>query len=197
MPKRRSTVKTHLLSISAFCLVTLFSSTLWASDVDKLAEGQAAFNAGNYQLAFAKWSALATTGHSDAQVFIGLSYANGWGVEKNPKLASVWYQKAAKNENPSAQFLLGIYYVTGDDNQETATGLMWLRRAAANGDESAQRFLDKARARGWFKELEPAKKSKPRKDNETAATATKQRVAIAASSATDNTPLSSSPISGL
>lgn len=158
MPGSRSTVKTlprRFIANAAFCLAALFgSAALWAADMDGLAEGQAAFNAGNYPLAFAKWSELATTGHPEAQVFIGLAYANGWGVAKNPELASVWYQKAAKKENPSGQFLLGLYYITSSDKLETATGLMWLRRAAANGDDSARRFLERAHARGWFKDLE-------------------------------------------
>lgn len=158
-PRRR-------IAISAFCLAALLgASAPWAGDMDGLSEGQAAFNAGNYKLSFAKWSELATTGHPEAQVFTGLSYANGWGVAKNPKLASVWYEKAAKKENPSGQFLLGLYYVTSSDKLETATGLMWLRRAAANGDDSAQRFLERARERGWFKDLElkqsPAKAAPP------------------------------------
>lgn len=157
MPGSRSTVKAsprRFFALSAICLAAMLASaTLWAGDRDGLAEGQAAFNAGNYQLSFAKWSELATTGHSDAQVFIGLSYANGWGVKKDTKLARVWYEKAAKNDNPSGQFLLGVYHISSDDKMEVATGLMWLRRAAANGDDSAKRFLDRARERGWFKDI--------------------------------------------
>lgn len=152
------TPPTRFIALPAFCLAALLAASApWASDMDGLSEGQAAFNAGNYALAVAKWSELAATGHSDAQVFIGLSYANGWGVEKNPELASVWYQKAANSENPSGQFLLGLHFIkgsiTGSSNPETATGLMWLRRAAANGDDSAQRFLERARERNWFKGL--------------------------------------------
>jgi TPR repeat protein len=145
----------RLLSTALFACLLSLALPLWAAEADPLAAGQAAFNTGDYALAFAKWSELATTGHSDAQVFIGLSYANGWGVAKSPKLARLWYQKAAANGNPSGQFLLGLYYIGSEDMAETATGLMWLRRAAANGDVSAQRFLKKARARGWFKELTP------------------------------------------
>ncbi len=115
----------------------------------QLEDGQAAFNTGNYDLAFSLWQTRATQGHSDAQVFVGLSYANGWGVDKNTKLASHWYQKAAKNNNASGQFLLGIYLISGKD-ADLPTGVMWLRRAAENGDTSAQGFLKKAERRGWF-----------------------------------------------
>jgi len=115
----------------------------------RLQDAQAAFNTGNYDLAFSLWQTRATQGHSDAQVFVGLSYANGWGVDKNTKLASHWYQKAAKNDNASGQFLLGIYLISGKA-ADLSTGVMWIRRAAENGDTTAQGFLKKAKRRGWF-----------------------------------------------
>ena len=115
----------------------------------RLQDGQAAFNSGNYDLAFSLWQTRATQGHTDAQVFVGLSYANGWGVDKNTKLASHWYQKAARNDNASGQFLLGLYLISGKD-ADLPLGVMWLRRAAENGDTSAQGFLKKAKRRGWF-----------------------------------------------
>ncbi len=118
----------------------------------QLQDGQAAFNTGNYDLAFSLWQTRATHGHTDAQVFVGLSYANGWGVDKNTKLASHWYQKAAKNDNASGQFLLGLYLITGKD-ADLPMGVMWLRRAAENGDTSAQSFLKKAKRRGWFDKI--------------------------------------------
>ena len=105
-----------------------------------LQDGQNAFNAGNYDLAFAHWQTLATQGHADAQVFVGLSYANGWGVDKSTKLASHWFKKAALSENASGQFLLGLYLITGKD-ADLPLGVMWLKRAAENGDESARRFM--------------------------------------------------------
>ena len=128
----------------------------------RLQDAQAAFNTGNYDLAFSLWQTRATQGHSDAQVFVGLSYANGWGVDKNTKLASHWYQKAASNNNASGQFLLGLYLVTGKD-ADLPTGVMWLRRAAKNGDTSAQGFLKKAKRRGWFDKVPQIRKEKHKK----------------------------------
>jgi len=126
-----------------------------------LQDGQDAFNHGNYNLAFARWQTLATQGHADAQVFVGLSYANGWGVDKDTRLASLWYKKAAMKENASGQFLLGLYLITGS-NADLPKGVMWLKRAAENGDESAKRFLKKAESRGWFKNVPSVETSKPR-----------------------------------
>lgn len=128
-----------------------------------LDDAQAAFNEGNYGLAFTLWSTRATQGHSDAQVFVGLSYANGWGVDRSPKMASLWYKKAALNENPSAQFLLGLYLIS-EKEADLSTGVMWLHRAAENGDNSAKRFLKKAKAHHWFKNV-PRKEYKSQAQN--------------------------------
>ena len=125
----------------------------------QLKDGQTAFNSGNYDLAFSLWQTLATQGHSDAQVFVGLSYANGWGVDKNTKLASHWYQKAAKSDNASGQFLLGLYLIGGNEI-DLPVGVMWLRLAAENGDTSAKRFLKKAKRRGWFDKVPKIKQEK-------------------------------------
>jgi TPR repeat protein len=138
--------------LAACCF--LFSANVSAGDLDKLADGQAAFNAGDYTLSFSLWSTLATEGNADAQVFVGLSYDNGWGIQQNPQLARVWYKKAAKNNNRSAQYLLGLHFIQGT-NAERAKGLMWLQRAADNGDSAAQQFLKKGKKRGWFKGITP------------------------------------------
>jgi TPR repeat protein len=124
-----------------------------AVEVYDLSQGQAAFNAGNFNQAFKLWKALADQGHHGAEVLVGLAYANGWGVEKDMRTASRWYKKAAEKNNPSGQFLLGLHYVSQRE-AKTAAGLKWLRKAAANGDDSAQRFLDKANARHWFDDVE-------------------------------------------
>jgi len=126
-----------------------------ADEMVALQDGQNAFNRGDYISSFSLWSTLATQGHADAQVFVGLSYENGWGTPKNTTLAEIWYQKAARNNSAAGQYLLGLRYIRGADVNR-AKGLMWLQRAAANGDNSAQQFLDKGEKRGWFTGLTPA-----------------------------------------
>lgn len=149
-------------TIGSFLLACCFvlSANVFAEGLDKLAVGQAAFNAGNYQLSFSLWSNLATQGNADAQVFVGLSYDNGWGTKRSAQLARIWYQKAAKNNNSSAQYLLGLHFIQGT-NTERAKGLMWLQRAASNGDSAAQQFLQKGKKRGWFKGIVPATEPTP------------------------------------
>lgn len=175
-----TTIKRPILTFLTTALLGLASAAVFAQEpaqesvapapqaaeatlaVADLSQGQAAFNAGDYGTAFKLWRQLAEQGHNEAQVFVGLAYANGWGVDKDMTAASEWYQKAAEQNNPSGQFLLGLHYLTVKLTQNqvslqqdnTATGLQWLRKAAANGDTSAQKFLDKAKARHWFDDVE-------------------------------------------
>jgi len=146
---------------SAFLLACfLFAAgNVSAEKVASLEDGQVAFNAGDYTLAFSLWSTLATQGDTEAQVFVGLAYDNGWGTPRSAPLARVWYQKAARNDNSSAQYLLGLQFIQGT-NAERAKGLMWLQRAADNGDRAAQQFIQKGKKRGWFKGI-PALEAVP------------------------------------
>lgn len=146
----------HLISRIVF-LCIVFALTANASEPvseNPLNKGQAAFNAGDFKSSFALWQTEATNGNPDAQVFVGLSYANGWGVRKNTDLASIWYLKAAKNNHPVAQLLLGLHYIQ-KSGADRAAGLQWLQRAADAGDATAQEFLRKGRSNGWFNDIHP------------------------------------------
>ncbi|HEC19820.1 MAG TPA: sel1 repeat family protein [Gammaproteobacteria bacterium] len=167
--------RTGVLFIVLLIVLLAMPGIALAQDLDALAEGQAAFNAGDYELSFSLWSTLATQGNTTAQVFVGLSYDNGWGTPRSPQLARVWYRKAAKKDNPSAQYLLGLHFIQGT-RTERREGLTWLRRAAANGDAAAQRFLKKGQQRGWFKDIPPENPPAAKKK------ATVQTVALAPSS---------------
>ena len=130
------------------------ASIAYAEKLESLSEGQEAFNNGDYVKALQLWQRLAQEGQPEAQVFVGLAYANGWGVKKNLEEASNWYMRAAENNSPSGQFLLGLHYVTTGVNQyDVRVGIKWLKRAADNGDKQAIQFLKKAKRRNWFSDL--------------------------------------------
>ena len=148
----------HLLKVAKFgtlVLMLLCSFTVFSAEkLESLSEGQRAFNEGNYAKALELWQKLAQDGQPEAQVFVGLAYANGWGVKKNLDEASNWYMRAAENNSPSGQFLLGLHYVTTGINQyDVRVGIKWLKRAADNGDKQAIKFLKKAKRRHWFSDL--------------------------------------------
>jgi TPR repeat protein len=147
-----------IAKISTLVLALLGVSPAFSAEkveaLDSLAEGQLAFNNGDYAKALELWQKLAQDGQPEAQVFVGLAYANGWGVKKNLEEASNWYMRAAENNSPSGQFLLGLHYVTTGINQyDVRVGIKWLKRAADNGDKQAIQFLKKAKRRNWFSDL--------------------------------------------
>lgn len=135
---------------ASFLILLSLSFSVAAADLTVLEEGQSAFNQHQYEKAFSIWMSLAQQGSSDAQVFVGLAYKNGWGVEKDLQRSSMWFQKAAEAENATGQFFLGLHYVSSKSPDTVATGVQWLVAAAENGDTSAKQFLIKARIRRWF-----------------------------------------------
>ncbi|MCI0504680.1 MAG: sel1 repeat family protein [Gammaproteobacteria bacterium] len=146
-------LKLAKLSIAAATLLVAVPMA-YADTLEPLTEGQEAFNRGDYAKALQLWQQLADSGQPEAQVFVGLAYANGWGVKKNLEEASNWYMRAAEKNNPSGQFLLGLHYVTTGVNQyDVRVGIKWLKRAADNGDKQAIQFLKKAKNRNWFTDL--------------------------------------------
>lgn len=140
---------THLQIIITI-LLSIISLPNFAADLSVLNEGQSAFNQHQYDKAFSIWMSLAQQGNSDAQVFVGLSYKNGWGVNKDLQRSNMWFQMAAESGNSAGQFFLGLHYVNSKDPQTVSTGVQWLVQAAENGDTSAKQFLIKARIRRWF-----------------------------------------------
>lgn len=152
-----------IIAIALASLFFLVSANSYAGILETLSEGQSAFSAGEYQKAVSLWHQAAAQGNTNAQVLMGLAYANGWGVAKDLQTTQMWYHIAAENNNPTAQFLLGLFYITKLDSSQVDTGLMWIKRAAQNGDVSAKRFLHKAEEKHWFDNLETWSKSAQRK----------------------------------
>jgi len=81
---------------------------------------------------------------ADVQFNIGLMFANGDGVPKNPALAAKWFEKAARQGHLDAQFRLGGLYWTGElGEKDMARALEWLQQAAEGGHRQARELLAK------------------------------------------------------
>ena len=72
--------------------------------------GKAAYDRGDYATALREWRPLAEQGNDSAQYFLGVCYANGYGVPKNPEMALHWYRLSADQGNWLAQNDLGVMY---------------------------------------------------------------------------------------
>jgi len=77
---------------------------------------------------------LAEQGNADAQLRLGLMYANGKGVPENDAEAVKWYHKAAEQGNAIAQSRLGYMYEYGNGvARNVAEAVKWYRKAAEQG----------------------------------------------------------------
>ena len=102
----------------------------------------AAYEQGDYVMAFVLFGAAAEEGHAQAQGFLGLMYARGEGVARNDAEAVRWYRRAAEQGDPVAQSLLGSMYADGRGvEKDEAEAFHWFRLAAEQGDAEAQAFL--------------------------------------------------------
>lgn len=68
-------------------------------------EGWQAYNRGDHAAAYDIWKPLADRGNAEAQLMVGLLYANGHGVGQDVAEAYMWFLIAAANGNEHAASL--------------------------------------------------------------------------------------------
>jgi len=107
-----------------------------------LEEAWSAYQEDDYTSASNLWKPLAEAGNASAQVFIGMMYNQGHGVDQDEKKAAEWYTLAAQQGYSPAQWRLAIMYYHGSgvvqDHQEAAK---YYSAAAQQGDSYAQNSL--------------------------------------------------------
>jgi uncharacterized protein len=122
------------LVLSIWCLTT----PVWAD----FETGMDAWQRGNYGTALKEWQPLAGEGDPQAQLHLGLLYANGDGVPQDYTKARQWYEKAAAQGYARAQSNLGSLYADGKGvPQDETTGAEWIRKAAEQRDATGQASL--------------------------------------------------------
>jgi uncharacterized protein len=116
-------------------LVALFSSAATAG----FEEGAASFRGGDYTAAYEEWLGWAGNGNAKAQWAVGILYASGLGVQRDPQKAAEWYRKAAEQGLPVAEYELAAMYSSGDGvSQDHSEAAKWYRRSADRGFAWAQ-----------------------------------------------------------
>lgn len=86
----------------------------------------------------ALWPA-ARSGNADAEELIGVMYALGLGVERDPVRAFDWYLRSAMKGHPGAQSGVGWYYEVGlgMPAPDLVRAYMWYALSAIGGDPDA------------------------------------------------------------
>jgi TPR repeat protein len=86
----------------------------------------------------------AEQGHSQAQYFLGNSYAHGIGVPKDVNMSAFWNGRAAEGGDANAQEKEGWKYFLGEGVPEDGSlAILWFSKAAQQGNVGAQRGLGK------------------------------------------------------
>ncbi len=95
-------------------------------------DGVAAFRRQDYAAAIAIFGPLAERGDARAQAYLGLMYANGYGVPQNYIEAARWLRLASEQGYAFAQYLLGLMYDKGQGvPQDYVQAYKWLDLAVA------------------------------------------------------------------
>lgn len=93
--------------------------------------------------------ALAQSGDPAAQYEVGLRYVEGRSVQRDPKIAASWFEKAATRGLAPAQYRLGSAYEKGvGEMRDPAQAVMWYARAADAGNIRAMHNLAVMSAEG-------------------------------------------------
>ena len=83
--------------------------------------------------------AKAEAGDAESQVELGLRYADGEGVTKDPVEAVKWVRNAAEQNNARAQYNLGVGYYNGEGvEKDPVEAVKWYRKAAEQNLAVAQ-----------------------------------------------------------
>ncbi len=132
---------------AVFLLTSLLSTTVLAETFE---DGREAYQAKDYERAFAIMKPLAEDGNSQAQVSLGIMYEYGQGVEKNHGEAIKWYTLAAKQGVPEVQHDLGVRYFQGGMGvkQDYKEAAYWWEQAANAGVADSQFNLGLMHYRG-------------------------------------------------
>jgi uncharacterized protein len=99
-------------------------------------QGVAALDRHDYAAAAAIFVPMAQRGDPNAQAYLGLLYAKGYGVPQNYTVAALWYRRAAEQGHSGAQYELGLLYDRGFGvPQSVVEAEKWLilATAGANG----------------------------------------------------------------
>jgi TPR repeat protein len=114
--------------------LTLLATPTFA-DVER---GRDLMETGRFEEAYEAFWPAARSGNADAEELIGVMYALGLGVEKDPVRAFEWYLRASMKGHPGAQSGIGWYYEVGIGTQiDLVRAYMWYALSAIGGDPDA------------------------------------------------------------
>ena len=121
-------------------LLGLASGAAGATELD---DAIAAYQRGDHAQAVPTLTSAAEQGDPLAQVYLGLAYYNGHGVEENDIVAFTWFWRAAEQGDAEGQYQLAYMYTYGfgipeGEPDPEGKAVEWYERAAQQGHAEAQ-----------------------------------------------------------
>ncbi len=111
---------------------------LFLVSCDNNTDPETLFKMGKYESAYGKWFPLAENNDLKALNYIGIHYYLGLGTRKDYKKAREWFEKAATQGYPDAQFNLGLLYEKGlGVENDYNMAFMWFFAAYEQGNDNA------------------------------------------------------------
>ena len=100
--------------------------------------------AGEFEKAREALLPAARSGNADAEELIGVMYALGLGVERDPERAFEWYLRASMKGHPGAQSGVGWYYEVGlgMPAPDLVRAYLWYALSTIGGDPDAAISLE-------------------------------------------------------
>ncbi len=113
---------------------------------------------GRFEDAYNELLPAAISGNADAEELIGVMYALGLGVEKDPERAFEWYLRSSMKGHPGAQSGLGWYYELGLalPAPDLLRAYLWYGLSAIGGDPDAVDSLEEIQRRMTQEEIDRA-----------------------------------------
>ena len=99
----------------------------------------------NEQAALDNIRKSAQLGYPPAEVLLGYFYDTGTIVTKEPGQAADWYKKAALQDDPVGEWLLGRLIFMGAVPRDLTEAARWLQKAAAHNDPFGDYLLGKVK----------------------------------------------------
>ena len=110
----------------------------------EIEEARDLMEAGKFEEAREALLPAARSGNADAEELIGVMYALGLGVERDPERAFEWYLRSSMKGHPGAQSGVGWYYEVGlgMPAPDLVRAYMWYALSAIGGDPDAAISLE-------------------------------------------------------
>lgn len=138
-----------IVAIMTSCATPVFADMEVARDL---------MEANRFEEARAALLPFARSGNAEAEELIGVMYALGLGVEKDPERAFEWYLRASMKGHPGAQSGIGWYYELGIGMPapDLVRAYMWFALSSIGGDPDAVDSLEELQTRMTREQIERA-----------------------------------------